>query len=69
MWQRHPASPPSNNPSKSPMWSLLTQPLPPILTPLPTHSAKQKMAKRCPKCGMATQKAEGCNKVRDREGG
>lgn len=23
----------------------------------------QKMAKRCPRCGMATQKAEGCNKM------
>lgn len=26
-------------------------------------SPLQKMAKRCPKCGMATQKSEGCNKM------
>ena len=27
------------------------------------HARTQKMAKKCPRCGMATQKAEGCNKM------
>lgn len=30
---------------------------------LTTEPRPQKMAKRCPKCGMATQKDEGCNKM------
>jgi hypothetical protein len=35
----------------------------PAHPPLRAFAPLQKTSKKCPKCGMATQKAEGCNKM------